>query len=63
MKIQIVSYTLDLISREKLTIAADIINSSNSDLIVFPGETLDTIDEALELTELVKNKKTQYFWR
>ena len=58
MEVQIVSYILGLNSTEKLSITADIIDNSNSDLIFFPGDTLDTIDDALNLMNIIRNKKS-----
>lgn len=58
MEVQIVSYILDLNSSDKLSITADIIDSSRSDFIIFPGNTLDTIDDAINLMNIIRNKKS-----
>ena len=58
MEVQIVSYILDLDPSERLSITADIIDNSKSDLIFFPGDTLDTIDDALNLVNNIRNKKS-----
>ena len=58
MKIQLVSFVLDLYSDTKINITADIINNSKSDLIFFSGNTLESIDDGLELSDLIKNKKS-----
>ena len=58
MKIQIVSYILDLNPAEKLAITTEIINNSKSDLVFFSGNTIDTLDNAISLSECVKNKKS-----
>ncbi len=58
MKIQIVSYILDLNPAEKLAITTEIINKSKSDLVFFSGNTIDTLDNAISLSECVKNKKS-----
>lgn len=58
MEVQIVSYILDLDPSERLSITADIIDNSKSDFIFFPGDTLDTIDDALNLVNIIRNKKS-----
>ena len=58
MIIQLVSYILDLVSNDKINITADIINNSKADLIFFPGNTLDCIDDAFDVESLVKNRKS-----
>ena len=58
MKIQLVSFILGLHNDTKINITADIINKSKSDLIFFPGNTLNSIDNVFELTSLIKNKKS-----
>ncbi len=58
MKIQLVSYVWDLESDDKINITADIINDSKADLIFFPGNTLDSINDAFEVESLVKNRKS-----
>ncbi|MBO7566748.1 MAG: hypothetical protein J6T60_06610 [Bacteroidales bacterium] len=58
MKIQLVSYILDLEANDKINITADIINNSKADLIFFPGNTLDSISDAFEVEKLVKNRKS-----
>ncbi|MBO4820018.1 MAG: hypothetical protein J5548_00940 [Prevotella sp.] len=58
MKIQLVSFIVDLDSDIKIGITADIINKSKSDLILFPGNTLDSINDGFELADLIKNKNT-----
>lgn len=58
MKIQLVSFILGLHSDTKINITADIVNKSKSDLIFFPGNTLNSIDDVIELTSLIKNKKS-----
>lgn len=58
MEVQIVSYILDLDPSERLSITADILDNSKSDLIFFPGDTLDTIDDALNLVNNIRNKKS-----
>lgn len=57
MKIQLVSFVLDLDSDTKINITADIINNSKSDLIFFSGNTLESVDDGYELENLIKNKK------
>lgn len=57
MRIQLVSYFLKIQSKDKVNITAEIINNSTSDLIVFSGNTLDTIDDIFKLASLIKNKK------
>lgn len=49
MIIQLVSYVLGLDSNDKINITADIINKSKSDLIFFPGDTLDSVEDARKL--------------
>lgn len=58
MEIQVVSYILNLDSSEKIAITAEIINNSKSDLVVFPGNTLESIEDAYELINQIKNKKS-----
>ena len=58
MKIQLVSFIIDLDSDIKIEITAEIINKSKSDLLFFPGNTLDSIYDGFELTNLIKNKNT-----
>jgi len=58
MKIQLVSFILGLHSDTKINITADIVNKSKSDLIFFPGNTLNSVDNVIELTSLIKNKKS-----
>ena len=58
MRIQLVSYVLKIQSKDKVYMTADIINSSTSDLIVFSGSTLDTIEDVFKLQGLIKNKKS-----
>lgn len=58
MKIQLVSFILGLHYDTKINITADIVNQSKSDLIFFPGNTLNSVDDAIELTSLIKNKKS-----
>ena len=58
MEVQIVSYILGLDPSERLSITADIIDNSKSDLIVFPGDTLDTIDDAINIVNNIRNKKS-----
>lgn len=58
MKIQLVTFILGLHNDTKINITADIVNKSKSDLIFFPGNTLNNIDDAIELTSLIKNKKS-----
>ena len=58
MKIQLVSYIVNLSPDDKISVTADIINSSKSDLIFFPGDTLNDINDAYKLQSLVRNKKT-----
>ena len=58
MKIQLVSFILGLPYDTKINITADIINKSKSNLIFFPGNTLDSIDDVFELTSLIKKKKS-----
>lgn len=58
MEVQIVSYILGLDASKKLSITADIIDNSKSDLILFPGNTLKTIDDAQKLMNIIRNKKS-----
>ena len=58
MKIQLVSFVQGLHDNTKIDITADVINKSKSDLIFFPGDTLNSIDDAVDLTGLLKNKKS-----
>ena len=58
MRIQLVSYILGLDPNDKIYITTDIINHSKSDLIFFPGNTINSIDDAVKLTSLIKNKKS-----
>ena len=58
MEIQIVSYILDLKPAEKLAITIEIINQSKSDLILFSGNTIDTLDNAIILSKCIKIRKS-----
>ncbi len=58
MRIQLVSYALKIQPSDKVKVTAEIINNSTSDLIIFSGNTLDTIADILKLEGLIKNKKT-----
>jgi hypothetical protein len=58
MLIQLVSFKASLRADCRLRYTANIINSSNADLILFAGYTLSYDTDARMLAELIENKKT-----
>jgi hypothetical protein len=58
MDIQLVSFKSSLRENSRLRYTADIINSSTSDLILFPGQALPYDIDILFLKDWVENKKT-----
>lgn len=55
MKIELVSFRIKLSSRRRLSLMIDIINSSESDLIVFCGHSLSYNKDIIELKEKLEN--------
>lgn len=58
MIIQLVSYKASLRANNRLKHTANIINSSEADLILFPGHTLASHLDVFELNSLIENKTT-----
>lgn len=61
MKIELVSFPFNLNETIKLSLISQIINSSEADLILFPGNTIGFISDLMRLREKITNKKTEAF--
>jgi hypothetical protein len=58
MTIELISFRYNLIARKRRELAAELINSSNADLVVFCGHALKTQDDLYAFEEMIKNKST-----
>ncbi len=58
-KIEIISYVNGLEDKIRLAITTELINNSKSDILLFPGHTLEFVNEIDALKKLITNKKAE----
>lgn len=59
MKIEIVSFVNNLNNKERVILTSQIINNSNSDILLFSGHTIEFVKDLEELRTVVDNKRTE----
>lgn len=58
-KLELVSFENGLSNKKRLELATEIINSTKSDILLFPGHTIGFVNEIEELRQIIKNSKTE----
>lgn len=61
MIIQLVSFRQNALSKMKRNLTIQLFNESSSDIILFPGHTIDTVPDLEILSSNLKNKNTTAF--